>query len=238
VAQIVGPEFLEMRKLKKLMEFPMQATQASEDKLRLVNAARERFMENGFSKVTVDEIAADLKMSKKTVYKFFPSKEDLLRGVLRSVLLYMENRLTRIVQSEDPFETKLANVLALIGGFIRRMRPQFMLDMKRSAPQLWLEAEKFRRERIFPKVNMIFVQAKKEGVLKPDINEELFFLTFLHAMQGIMNPQTLTESSFSADDAFRGVLRILLLGALSSSAEQQYHTVEAILAQTSTSRSL
>ena len=216
----------------------MSESKAPEEKLRLVNAAREKFLESGFSKVTVDEIAADLGMSKKTVYKFFPRKEDLLKSVLRSLLLYVENRVTKIVESDAPFEEKLASILALVGGMIRRMRPQFLVDMKRSTPRLWEELETFRRERLFPKVNMIFVQAKKEGVLKPDVDEQLFFLMFLHAMQGIINPQTLIDLPLSADEAFRGVFRILFLGALSQSSEDQYHKVEDILAQTSTSRSL
>lgn len=209
-----------------------------EEKLRLVTAAREKFLASGFSKVTVDEIATDLGMSKKTVYKFFPTKEDLLRGVLRSIMLFMENRLEKIVSSDDPFETKLANVLMLIGGLVRRIRQPFLLDMKRTAPRLWEELEVFRRDHMFPKVKRIFEQAKHEGVLKSDVDVNLFFLTFLHAMQGIINPQTLTEHSFSGDEAFRGVLRILFLGALSSSAGDKYHAVEDILAHSSDLRSL
>ena len=216
----------------------MPESTVPDDKLRLLTAARERFLESGFSKVTVEEIAADLRMSKKTVYKFFPTKEDLLRGVVRSLMLFMENRVTKIVESDDPFETKMTNVLMLIGGLIRRIRPQFMLDMKRSAPKLWEEMETFRRERLFSKIKLIFVQAKEEGILKPDVDVNLFFLTFLHSMQGIMNPQTLTENSFSADDAFRGILRLLFLGALSPTASERFQKVEHILTQTSTSRSL
>ncbi len=216
----------------------MNDPKLQEDKMRLLNAAREKFLTAGFSKVTMDEIAGDLGMSKKTVYKFFPTKEDLLHGVLRSMMLYMENRLEKIVSSDDTFETKLANVLMLIGGLVRRIRPQFMLDMKRSAPRLWEELEAFRRDHMFPKVKRIFEQAREEGVLKSDVDVNLFFLVFLHGMQGIINPQTLTEQSFSADEAFRGILRILFLGALSSTAEQQYHAVEDILAQSSDLRSI
>lgn len=216
----------------------MKDSSQPEDKLRLVTAARDRFLESGFSKVTVDEIAGDLRMSKKTVYKFFPTKEDLLRGVVRSLMLFVENRLTKIVESDDPSEVKLGNVLKLVGSMIRRMRPQFMLDMKRSAPELWQEVETFRREKLFSKIKLIFIQAKKEGVLAPDINVDLFFLAFLHSMQGIMNPQTLTENSFSADEAFNGVLRLLLIGALSPSASDRFQKLEETLTASSSSRSI
>ena len=37
-------------------------------------------MHEGFSKVTLDEIATELGMSKKTLYKYFEDKEDLLRA--------------------------------------------------------------------------------------------------------------------------------------------------------------
>jgi AcrR family transcriptional regulator len=216
----------------------MQDNIQAEEKLRLVNVARERFFENGFSKVTVDEIASDLRMSKKTVYKFFPTKEDLLRGVIRSMMLFVENRLTKIVASDDPFETKMTNVMLLVGGMVRRVRPQFMLDLKRSAPHLWEEMEQFRREKIFTKIRLIFQQAKEEGVLKPDVDVDIFFLTFLHSMQGIMNPQTLTEHSFSADDAFKGVLRLLFQGALTPAASERFQTLHEALTPSTATRSL
>jgi TetR/AcrR family transcriptional regulator len=48
----------------------------------IIKAARERFAHYGFTKVTMDEIAADVEMGKASLYYYFPAKEDLFRAVI------------------------------------------------------------------------------------------------------------------------------------------------------------
>jgi TetR/AcrR family transcriptional regulator len=51
--------------------------------LLILNAAQRRFAVYGLSKVTMDEIAADLGMGKTSLYYYFPTKEDLFRRVIQ-----------------------------------------------------------------------------------------------------------------------------------------------------------
>lgn len=48
----------------------------------IIDAARKRFAHYGFSKVTMDEIAADVEMGKASLYYYFPTKESLFYAVL------------------------------------------------------------------------------------------------------------------------------------------------------------
>src|SRR5690606_41317726 len=61
---------------------PQQETKLDEDvKKRIMDEARSLFFRYGFSKVTMDEAAEGLGMSKKTLYRYFPSKEVLLEEI-------------------------------------------------------------------------------------------------------------------------------------------------------------
>ena len=44
---------------------------------RILEKARDMFFKLGFSKVTMDEIAFELGMSKKTLYRYFKTKKNL-----------------------------------------------------------------------------------------------------------------------------------------------------------------
>ena len=193
----------------------------SDEKNRILNVASERFLESGITKVTLDEIAADLGMSKKTVYKFFPSKSDLLQVIVRMLLSHVEREVSSIVNANEPFEKKIARILSLIGRQVRRFSRQFQIDMQKHSPLLWKEIETFRRERIFSQVKKMFEQAKREKVFREDLNVDLFYLVFLSAVQGIMNPKTLSENSFSAEEAFKGIYQTLLEGALTEEAKKR-----------------
>jgi AcrR family transcriptional regulator len=194
-----------------------------DDKERILSKASERFMETGFSKVTIDELASELGISKKTVYKFFPSKDVLLQAIVKALLSHVEREVSSIINADEPFERKITRLLTLIGRQMRRFGRQFQLDIQRYAPALWTEIETFRRDRIFSQVKKMFEQAKQENIFRNDLDINLFYLIFISSVQGIMNPKTLSENSFSAEGAFRGIIRILFEGALTNDARKKIH---------------
>lgn len=48
---------------------------------KILEVSQETLFREGFNKTTMDVIASELKMSKKTIYKYFPSKNDLVMAV-------------------------------------------------------------------------------------------------------------------------------------------------------------
>jgi AcrR family transcriptional regulator len=193
------------------------------DRGRILEAAGRRFMELGISKVTLDEIASDLGMSKKTMYKHFPSKEDLLKNIIHERIKRNGKRFNDIMGSASPFGEKLQDIFAFAGREFSAPSRQFVIDLRRFAPELWAEAEEYRRKTIITNVRSMIEQGKKEGMIREDRESDLFVLVFHNAVQNILTPQMLSEQSFSAVQAFRGILRIIFEGALTQGARATIH---------------
>ena len=185
-----------------------------DERARILEAASCRFLELGISKVTLDEIAADLRMSKKTLYKHFPSKEDLLKHILRARIQRNGSRVLEITGSGKPFEEKLRDLLTFVGREVSSPGKQFIIDLRKLAPGLYAEALHYRSTLLVTTVTRMMEEAKEQGVIREDVDTALFVLVFLSAVQNILTPQTLAEQSFSAVQAFRGILRILFEGAV------------------------
>jgi AcrR family transcriptional regulator len=198
-----------------------------EDKQRILEVAAKRFFEYGIFKVTIDEVAADLGMSKKTIYKYFPSKDELLLATVRMNMERVGKEIAGITNSDESFEKKIAAFLLVVGRQVRRISPQFLNDIRRFSPELWIEIDTFRRELVIAKLKQMFMRGKQEKYFREDLNIELFYLVLLNAAQGIINPQTLSEHSFSAVKAFQEIIKILFEGALTAEARQQVHLFDA-----------
>jgi AcrR family transcriptional regulator len=194
----------------------------NKDEERIIDSASDKFMDAGFNKVTMDEIASDLGMSKKTVYKFFPSKESLLKAIVHALMKRVEKAVHEIITSEKPIEEKLVELFALVGKTVRKLSRPFMADIQRFVPTLWKEIDTFRRERILSQLLQMFKQAKKEGVFREDVDPDLFYMVMMATIQGIMNPQVLSQQSFSAEEAFRGIFRIMYEGVLTDEARRKF----------------
>ncbi len=224
------------RKLKTLLSFPPESSAVAGEEVvrqRILGAAEERFRTQGYQRVCMDDLAADLGMSKKTIYKYFPRKDLLMLAIARQAMTTIERQVGEVVNSDRSFIDKITMILPLIGRQYVRLTRTLRSDLTRYAPTIWKEIETFRRLQATTKVYPLLKSAREEGVLRADISPELFFLLFLTAVEGILNPYTLANESYSADEAFAGIFRILFQGALTEEASAQFSakfTAESLLA--------
>ena len=201
-------------------------TTDTEIRERIISFAREHFMHEGFSKVTLDEIATELGMSKKTLYKYFEDKEDLLRAGIEENLRKIANEIDTITTSDGSFGEKLARVMMLIGKQMSRLSRGAMLDMQKFTPELWKQIETFRREQIFDKIGKMITQAREENIFRSYVNEQILTLMIVNCIQGILNPDVLSQNSFSAEEAFRIIFRTIFEGALTDDARKNFHVFD------------
>ena len=204
-------------------------TTDTEIRERIISFAREHFMHEGFSKVTLDEIATELGMSKKTLYKYFEDKEDLLRAGIEENLRKVAHEIDAITASDGSFAEKLARVMMLIGKQMSRLSRSAMLDMQKFTPELWKQIETFRREQIFNRIGKMIAQAREENIFRSNVNEQILSLMIIHCIQGILNPEVLSQNSFSAEEAFKIIFRTIFEGALTDEARKNFHIFDTPL---------
>ena len=76
-----------------------------EMKERLLRIAKERFDRFGFKKTSMDEIAMDARVSKRTIYENFKSKEDLFSALfMKEALAARRYVLQELAKHTDPLE--------------------------------------------------------------------------------------------------------------------------------------
>jgi TetR/AcrR family transcriptional regulator len=73
----------------------------------ILNAAQKRFALYGFGKVTMDEIAEDVGMGKASLYYYFPTKEDIFRGVIRREQQEFLEQMQNVVEQKMLVSDKL-----------------------------------------------------------------------------------------------------------------------------------
>jgi AcrR family transcriptional regulator len=190
---------------------------------RIIEKGRDKFLSMGFSKVTMDEIADELGISKKTLYKHFASKEVLLEGVIQRQMLHIGSQMQLIVGSGLDFIEKLHGLLTLVGGMLTQISRNFQQDLMRVKPELWKRIDQFRREKILPNFVQLLEQGAQQGMLRPDINKDIIILMFMNSVPNILTPEILSHYSFSMADAFRNIMKFFFEGVLTEEARTLYH---------------
>jgi len=190
---------------------------------RILEAARDQFLRLGFSPVTTDDIASAAGVSKATLYRAFPGKEELFREVILGQLLEIETGIDSLISAGDrDFVSKLAAILSFMGLELSKLSGLVTVDMQRNAPAVWKEFEAFRRQRVFAKLKRILEEGRASGVFRSDIHQDFLILLYATIIQEVMNPATLVPFSLSFGEAFQIIITILLEGALTGKARSRY----------------
>ena len=183
-------------------------------KQRIIEAVRDRMLAEGFSRLSVDEIATMFGMSKKTFYKFFPTKEDLINQVADRIMAEGRTSMAKIIGSNKDFISKLHELMTFVMYQSTRISKALQNDVERYAPDLWKRIEEFRKHRITDVFSHLVEQGIKEGYVRTDLNQRIFMLVILGSIRNVVNPTVLAQESFSAHEAVENVLTLFFTGIL------------------------
>jgi AcrR family transcriptional regulator len=195
-----------------------------ETKKRIMEGARALFFRFGFSKVTMDEAAENLGMSKKTLYRFFPSKEDLLEEITRTHMAECDAHLSAICEEKDvdPLD-KLKNYMNYVATLFAMMSDALLYDLRRNAPEIWKMIEEHRQQCLQGGFCTLIKEGRHKGRFRKDVDEKLFVLIYATVVKDILNPEVLSGLPFKPNQVFDTLVKVLFEGLLTDKARVDYH---------------
>ncbi|MDA8388253.1 MAG: TetR/AcrR family transcriptional regulator [Nitrospiraceae bacterium] len=183
---------------------------------RIIAAARRRFFAQGFRGTTMDGLAEELGISKKTIYSRFPGKASLIKAVLLDKFKEVEADLDRAV-SEGPrgdFFTSLEALLACQQRHSEEIRPPFLRDIRLEAPEMLELVEKWRRGLVRLFMGRLLGEGRRAGIIRKDVPAGLAIDIILGAMQAVMDPERMEELGLTRKTGFSCVIRVVLDGLI------------------------
>lgn len=192
-------------------------------KTRILDAARESFFSNGFSKMTMEEFAQSMGMSKKTIYKFFPSKDEIVKAITHEKLETIHHQ-CECYRTDNSIEfiDRVKATISFITSEMQKMKPQFYLDVQKTMPELWKEVEAFRNEKVMNDFAMMVKQGVDLGIFRSDVNVQVFVLMYATAMRTIINPEVLSHLPINISQAYQSAVTVFFEGMMTDAGREQY----------------
>jgi AcrR family transcriptional regulator len=180
---------------------------------RIIKESRRHFFAHGFRNVTMDDLAHEMAMSKKTLYACFPSKTALVEAVILENFRNIDADLSRIT-STSPSDClgALRRLLECVQGHVEEIRPPFLRDIRRETPELFAVVEGRRRDLIQRHFGKVFLEGRRAGLIRQDIPPKLAIEILLGAVQAVMNPSKMEELGLTPKNGFTAIMRVVLEG--------------------------
>jgi AcrR family transcriptional regulator len=166
----------------------------------------------------MDDLAERVGMSKKTLYKYFQSKEVLVREVieLRKIRI---GELMKFIETKVPkhaFGEKIIQVSQKVAEILSEIQPHVLHDLKRSFPVIFEEYESFRKANITKGFTAALNEGRASGVFRDDLPIEIAVHVHLTLISTMLHPEYLSGQQYSPLQVFQMILKCTLEGLCTS----------------------
>lgn len=165
----------------------------------IINKATELFLTLGFKSVTMDDIANEMGISKKTIYVHFQSRTKLVEAATFSVFESICRGIDRIYEtSSNPIE-QLYDIKKYAMNFLKNEKTSPQYQLKKYYPQIHqrLQLKQFEKMQIHVKESM--VKGVEIGVFRADINVDFISRMYFNGMSGIKDQTIFPKEIFSME---------------------------------------
>lgn len=156
----------------------------------LLEHAEIMFMKQGIKSLTMDDLAKEMGMSKKTIYSLIRDKEHLVQEVMR---FYVKKEVSIVEQirklAKNPIE-EMVLIMSHVLQKTKELNPQVLFDLQKIYPKSWQIFNDYRNGYIF---NFIFSNIEngiKNNYYRSDIDVDVITKFYLGAIN-IITDQTL-----------------------------------------------
>lgn len=180
---------------------------------RLMEIGERLFAERGYTATTADAIAKTAGISKKTLYRLFQTKEDLILAVVRMSMARTASIVDPIYDDRSGnFVERLDRLQGLVSGQFARINSNAHIeDLQRSAPIAWDELRQWYAERL-TRFRTIVLEGLQDNAIRKDISAEQLLAIYTAMLTRCLDHTLLSDTNLQAVDLYRGFMDVFIHG--------------------------
>jgi AcrR family transcriptional regulator len=144
-----------------------------ENKDRILEKATDLFMRYGIRSITMDEIAAQLGISKKTIYQFFTDKDAMVEAVVSNEMKRNEEDCRNFSLTADNAVHEIFQALEGIEEMMKTMNPQLIHDLEKHHPTAFKRLKQYKYQFLYTMIKENLERGIRENVYRTDLNADI-----------------------------------------------------------------
>jgi len=166
----------------------MNEKQEHSIKVKILREAETLFMKYGFKSITMDDVARELGISKKTLYQYFEDKNDLVNQAMQQHIEDQKSSCKNLdAHKFDPI-TYMLNISDSVSSQLRQINPGTLYDLKKYFKSSWDNFIEFKTTFIYQNVLNNLETGKAKGYYHKDIDIKLIASLYVHLIDFLVNP--------------------------------------------------
>jgi AcrR family transcriptional regulator len=165
----------------------------------------ELFYEYGIRNLNMDDISSHLKISKKTLYQYFKSKEDLIEQLFVYDFFKWNKKISEIKVNEINAIEILIQVSIFIYEEMSRLNPKLKFEMKKYYEPIFNLHMIEKQKHIFMQLSKNMQKGKAEGLYREDVDIEPTARLYIRTLLDLHNK----DYCFGSEITFNQVFEVM-----------------------------
>jgi AcrR family transcriptional regulator len=183
----------------------------------------------GIRSMTMDSLAEELGISKRTIYEHFKDKDTLLIEVIKYYKEQSKDEAHRLIEQSDNVIEALFRIIKMTIGQMMQIHPSFFHDFKKYHSKVFREIAEPGSIRDFSITGKLLKTGIEQEVFREDINLDIVNRA-IHALFDLFNQESsLVEAGYDRKDIFEQVLIPYFRGISTKKGRKLLHDCKSII---------
>jgi AcrR family transcriptional regulator len=178
----------------------------NEELKKILLKVRDLYTRYGIKSITMDEVAAELGISKKTLYQYVTDKDDLVGKFIDNEIELRQEEICKCFKTGFNAIEELFEISIYMNRLMKDQNPATEHDLKKYYPHHYHKTVKIRRERIYNYILLNLRKGKEEALYRHELNEEIIAKLYLSRVESIHINDLFTVEEFTSLKLFMELL--------------------------------
>jgi AcrR family transcriptional regulator len=184
--------------------------------LHLLQKSGELFKKYGVKSYTMDDVAKELGMSKKTIYQFVENKAELVKSTMQYYLEEERTQLEAILKTSKNSVDEMIQMVAYFFNQVREFNPSALNDLQKYYPETWAIYNEYRFDFMMGMITRNMQDGIKQGLYRNDLNADVIAKVYIFSVDVLINQQLFPSKKYVFIDTYKEYLNYHLRGIVSA----------------------
>jgi len=189
-------------------------------KERILVKSNELFNRYGIRSVSMDDIALQLGMSKKTLYQYYTDKDELVNAVFDIVLTTNKNNCIDCSKRGENAIHEVFLSFDIVEEMLKTMNPSLLFDMQKYHPSAFKKFDDFRNGFLYRIIKANLERGIMEELYREEIDADVLSRYRLHSVLLSFNPEVFPSIKTNAVYIEQQLLECFLYGLATSKGQK------------------
>lgn len=190
-----------------------------------METAERLFLRYGLKSVSMDDVASEAGISKKTLYQVVASKAELIDRIIESHICTETETIQSLRENTTNALEEMLAISEMVAETLAQMSPALLFDLRKYYRKTWEKINTLQKEHIYQVIHHNLEAGKRQGLYRPDLDASVIARLYVLKSLALIDEEVFPGQSFDRAQLLRNHVGYHLHGILTEQGLQQWKTL-------------